>query len=209
MFVYLDESGDTGFKFNKGSSLYFVVTILLTEDPIPLNSAIDDLRMQLGFRFNSEFKFYSSKEHVRTAFLQTLCRHDVLFRALVVDKRKITRPYLQKREVFYNYLLRQILEHDNDRIQNATLIVDQREKGKKNKQAVSTYLKSQLNTSANGFGKIKDIKYHESHRDNLLQAVDMVAGAINAQYAKDQPHYCRLIRSKLDDVWIFTPRMAQ
>ncbi len=48
MFVYLDESGDTGFKFRRGSSKYFVVTLLLVEDPIPVQIAIDELRSELN-----------------------------------------------------------------------------------------------------------------------------------------------------------------
>jgi Protein of unknown function (DUF3800) len=39
MHVYIDESGDTGFKFRSGSSRYFVVTLLLVDDPIPLHQA--------------------------------------------------------------------------------------------------------------------------------------------------------------------------
>lgn len=50
MFVYLDETGDTGFKFDKGSSRYFVVTMLLVQDPIPLYTAIDDFRKSLHVR---------------------------------------------------------------------------------------------------------------------------------------------------------------
>lgn len=209
MFVYLDESGDTGFKFNKGSSRFFVVTILLTPDPVPLNAAIDELRVTLNFRANHEFKFYNSRDEVRQSFLRTLNRHEVLFRALVVDKHKLTRPHLRKREIFYNYLLRLLLQHDNDRIHDATLIIDQRDKGKKNQQSLATYLRRTLNTSANDHGKIKTVRYHESHRDNLLQAVDMVAGAVHAQCAKSQPEYCRLIRTKLDDIWYLTPYDAQ
>lgn len=47
MYIYVDESGDTGFKFGKGSSRYFVVALLLVDDPIPLHQAIHDVRLQL------------------------------------------------------------------------------------------------------------------------------------------------------------------
>lgn len=162
MFVYLDESGDTGFKFSKGSSRYFVVTILLTPDPVPLNSAIDDLRAELGFRREHEFKFYNSQDHVRHAFLRVLTKHDVLLRSLIVDKHQLTQPHMRKRETFYNYLLGLLLKHDNDRINDATLIIDQRDKGRKSKQGLATYLRKSLNTKANGYRKIKDVRYHES-----------------------------------------------
>ncbi|MBA2754312.1 MAG: DUF3800 domain-containing protein [Chloroflexia bacterium] len=48
MFVYLDESGDTGFTFDSGSSAFFVITLLLVDDPIPFQTAISRLRQELG-----------------------------------------------------------------------------------------------------------------------------------------------------------------
>lgn len=209
MFVYLDESGDTGFKFSKGSSRYFVVTILLTPDPVPLNSAIDDLRTQLGFRREHEFKFYSSRDEVRYAFLRVLTKHDVLLRSLIVDKQQLSLPHMRTREIFYNYLLGLLLKHDNDRINDATLIIDERDKGKKSKQGLATYLRKKLNTKDNGYKKIKDVRYHESHRDNLLQAVDMVAGAVKAKYERGRPEYCKIIRAKMDDEWVLKPYNTQ
>lgn len=202
MFVYLDESGDTGFKFNKGSSRFFVVTILLIDDPIPLNAAIDDLRVGLRFPPHYEFKFYHSHDSVRCEFLREVRKHEVLFRSLVVDKQSLTRPEMQKRESFYSYLVRMLLEHDNGLIQDAFLILDEREKGSKNKQSLSTYLRKHLNTPENGHNKIKDVKYHQSHRDNLIQVVDMVAGAVNAKFTRSQDHYYHIIKSKMDDIWI-------
>ncbi len=119
MFVYLDETGDTGFKFDKGSSRYFVVTILLVQDPIPLYAAIDDLRKNLHFRDGYEFKFSKTPDPVRKAFLRVLVRHDILIRGLVVDKPNLVRPGMQDRETFYTYLVRQLLQHDDRRLQNA------------------------------------------------------------------------------------------
>ncbi len=65
MFVYLDESGDPGFKFNQGSSRYFVITLLLVADPIPFHNAVDDLRRSLGFALDNEFKWVNSSAEVR------------------------------------------------------------------------------------------------------------------------------------------------
>jgi hypothetical protein len=70
MFVYLDESGDAGFKFRQGSSRYFVVTLLLVNDPLPFHQAIDQLRVSLGFERDNEFKWVNSSKEVRWAFLR-------------------------------------------------------------------------------------------------------------------------------------------
>jgi hypothetical protein len=86
MFVYLDESGDTGFKFNRGSSRYFVITLLLVTDPLPFHAAIDELREGLGFAAGNEFKWVNSDYDVRWSFLRMLRRQDFTARVLVVDK---------------------------------------------------------------------------------------------------------------------------
>lgn len=207
MFVYLDETGDTGFKFNKGSSRFFVVTILLTTDPLPLNSAIDEFRRSNHFGDWHEFKFYSSPDSVRERFLRIMLRHEGLIRCLVIDKHLLMQPHMRQPDIFYNYLLKMLLVYNNNRLNDATLILDEREKGKKSKQGLGTYLRREINRG--GQQKITDIKYHQSHRDNLLQAVDMASGAINAHYAKDNPYFLNIIRPKIDDIRLFTPYMTQ
>jgi len=206
-FVYLDESGDTGFKFRSGSSVYFSITILIVFDPIPLNAAIEDLRRQRRLDERFEFKFARVNPDLRMDFMYLLRKHDLLIRTLVVDKRLLTLPHMQKTETFYNYLVRQLLSNDGGRILDATLILDERAKGKKSKQELATYLRRQLNQT--GTRRISSIKYHESHRDNLLQAVDMASGAIYARFSRNDSSYFETIRMKLDDVWEFQPRQTQ
>ncbi len=107
--------------------------------------------------------------------------------------------------IFYNYMVKQLLKFDGGRLKEARLILDEREKGKKSKQGLGTYLRRELNSQEDGPLKIRDIRYHESHRDNLLQAVDMACGAINALYVKDNQEYWKVIQSKIDDIWEFQP----
>lgn len=208
-FVYLDESGDTGFKFNQGSSQYFVVTILLIEDPLPLSHAIDDLRKVLHFDERHEFKFTNSKDSIRRDFLRILVRHEVLVRALVINKPQVTQPHMRNTETFYNYLVKMLLKRDNGRLDNTTLILDERQKSRKSKQGVTTYLRRQLNEGGEEVRKLGKVRYHESHRDNLLQAVDMASGAINWNYARNEPSYLRILRVKIDDLWEFEPGETQ
>lgn len=208
-FVYLDESGDTGLKFQQGSSRYFVVTMLITPDPLPLNSAIDDLRKQLHFGERHEFKFTTSDPRVRTAFLRTLTRHDLLIRSLVVDKMKLSSTRNWKSETFYNRLIKLLLMHDNGRLDDCKLILDERQKGKKSKQNLATWLRRELNRDEEGARKISDIRYHESHRDNLLQAVDMASGAIYAHIARGNSTYLKIIQVKMDDLSLHVRNLTQ
>ena len=205
MFVYLDESGDPGFKFNKGSSRYFVVTLLLVSDPLPFHEAIDDLREQLGFAPNNEFKWTKSSVDVRWAFLRMLRRQDFTARVLVVDKMLMTTPHMRKRDTFYNFLVQMVLQHDNETIQDATLILDESVKSKQSQRHLTTYLRKQLNADPEN-RKIRDVRYHISHSDNLIQAADMVSGAVNACYHRGSGEYLDYIRMKISDLWEWRPR---
>lgn len=202
MFVYLDETGDTGFKFDKGSSRFFLVTILLTSDPVPLNGEIEAFRLNNRFSIDHEFKFYSSPDSVRERFLRLLLKHECMIRCLVVDKHLLTKGHMRDKEIFYNYLTKMLLKYDGGRLDDARLILDRRDQ-KKSKQGLGPYIRRELNRGE--IRKIRDIKYHDSRRDNLIQAVDMASGAINAHYAKNRPQFLRIIQSRIDDIWCFTP----
>lgn len=204
MFVYMDESGDTGFKFRQGSSRYFVITLLLVTDPVPIHVAIDDLRISLGFDRGNEFKWVNSSADVRWAFLRMLRRQEFTARVLVVDKTVMTMPELRKRETFYNFLVRLILTHDNGTIQDAIVILDESVKSKKSKQRLAAYLRRELNTEQ-GRRKIREVRYHTSHTDNLVQAADMLTGAVNARYHRGNGAYLDFIRVKISDLREWRP----
>ncbi len=205
MFVYLDESGDTGFKFDMGSSRYFVITLLLVEDPIPLQAAVDDLRVTLGFSANNEFKFYKSSDDVRWSFLRMLRRQDFTARVLVVDKWLMTQPHMRRRDTFYNFLVQMILSNDNGTIRDATLILDESVQSKQSKQQLTAYLRRSLNAHPNA-RRVRAIRYHRSDSDNLIQVTDMLAGAVYAKYHRGQGEYLSYIRAKVSDLWVWRPR---
>ncbi len=198
MFVYLDESGDTGFKFDRGSSRYFVVTLLLVDDPIPLHAAVDELRLTLRYPPRVEFRFAKSSIAVREQFLRTIAPLQFQVRALIVNKELLTRPHLRSKESLYNYFVRQVLDHHLGAIRGARLILDESVRSKKAKTELRTYLRRMLNTRQED-PKLTKITYHRSHTDNLLQVSDMVCGAIFARYEKSEDRYYRLIQDHIQD----------
>jgi hypothetical protein len=204
MFVYLDESGDTGFKFRQGSSRYFVITLLLVSDPIPFHGAVDQLRESLGFAPGNEFKWVNSADDVRWAFLRMLRRQDFTARALVIDKTLMTSSHMHKRETFYNFLVKMVLKYDSGTIRDATLVVDESFRGKRSKQNLTAYLRRELNTRPQE-RRISEVRYHKSHADNLIQAADMLSGAVYTRYHRGDDQYLEFIRVKISDVWEWRP----
>lgn len=205
MFVYLDESGDTGFKFRHGSSRYFVVTLLLVDDPVPQHAAVEQLRTALRYPPGMEFKFSSSSHAIREQFLGAIDPLSFKVRSLIVDKELLTSPQMRRKETFYNYFVRLVLDYDYGSISKATLVLDESFKGRRSKEELRTYLRRMLNTD-DETPKLARIVYHRSHSDYLLQVSDMVCGAIYAKYNKNEPRYHRMIRRHIQDEWPLRPR---
>jgi Protein of unknown function (DUF3800) len=204
MFVYLDESGDAGFKFREGSSRYFVVTSMIVHDPVPIHRAVDDLRLELGMRRDNEFKWYRSSEGTRWAFLRMLRKQDFTARVLVVDKLLMATSHGRNPDLFYSLVVRMVLEQDNS-INDATLILDESVQSRKGKQALTTYLRKALNTDVKS-RKIGEIRYHRSRSDNIVQAADMLSGAIYAKYRRGKGEYLEFIKMKVSDLREWNPR---
>lgn len=61
MLVFIDDSGDPGFKFDKGSSEYFVISMVIFDDELEAEKiavAIKELRRKIGFPDDVEFRFF-------------------------------------------------------------------------------------------------------------------------------------------------------
>ena len=92
--VFIDESGDAGFKFEKESSNYFIISAVIFNDFLEAEKtavAIKDMRRKEGFPDNVEFKFNKSKRRIREKFFEAVKIFDFKIRYLIVDKRKKPR----------------------------------------------------------------------------------------------------------------------
>jgi hypothetical protein len=96
MLVFIDESGDAGFKLERGSTGVFVVALCAFT-----SSAIAGVAARL--RIAGEFKFNKTRHELRDAFFRAVLPTQFLVRAIVVEKRKIHSPYLRaEKEKFYS-----------------------------------------------------------------------------------------------------------
>ena len=84
--AYADESDDTGYEFDGGSSRYFVLGILLPEKPEQTVDRIRDLRRTLGKSVTYEFHFRQADERVRSSFFAAVQDEPVKFLAAIVHK---------------------------------------------------------------------------------------------------------------------------
>lgn len=206
MLVFIDDSGDPGFKVEKGSSPIFVLAFVVFEDELEAEKtslAIKELRRKLRVSDLFEFKFNKTNIYFKTKFFNSVKQFSFKVRAIVVKKEIIhSGNLITHKENFYNYFIMQSLRNSGGSIKNAKLRFDRRgEKLLRNELRV--YLSRELD---NKNSKIfSDLKFVDSRQNTLVQLADMAAGAINAYYSKNENKFLKMLKStkKIEDLWEF------
>ena len=202
MWVYVDESGDPGFRFGRGSTSHFVVALVVFDSPGHIertDRVIARLRTRLGLRKDFEFKFNRLKHEWRMEFLTAVRYSPFRIRAMVVDKRILRSPNWRKKDIFYNYFVGQVFNHHFGSLKGAKVRVDGRS-GREFRQEFQTYVRKQAGSA------VVNIRFLDSKSNSLIQLADMVAGAIHRAYRdddKNDPRYLELLRPRIEDLWEF------
>lgn len=204
MLVFIDDSGDPGFKLEKDSSQFFVIALLIFDDHLEAEKmavAIKELKRNLSFPDSVEFKYANSKDKIRKQFLKAIAGFEFRIRTIVVDKNYIySREMQNKKETFYAYFIKSVIQHSNSTIQNAKIKIDG-SGDRAFKKQFQTYLRKQLN---NGDLKImKNCKFVDSKNNVLIQATDMIAGFIRRKHELEDKEPYKVIQSKIEDEWLF------
>ncbi len=207
MLVFIDDSGDPGFKVEKGSSPVFVIACVIFDDELEAEKtavAIKELRRKLKFPDSVEFKFSKSSKDVRKKFLNAVNDYKFKVRCLVIRKDLIRSHELRgNKNSFYSYAIRLLLDHSNNSILDAKIRIDG--SGDRTfRKSFTTYLRKQLNS---GQKKImKDCRLVDSKSNVLIQMVDMIAGSIRRSYELDKLDrdiYKKMMGRHIVDEWRF------
>lgn len=208
MIIFIDESGDAGFKTSRGSTEYFVIALVIFDDELEAERTalkIKDYRRQSGLSDSSEFKFSKTRETHRIGFFETVKSCKFRVRAIIVEKGIVYSSLLRKDTVsFYNFILKQVLEHNNNTIKNAKIRLDGFGE-RKFRQAMTTYLRQELNGKTKD-KVMRDFRFRDSKSDVLIQLADMVAGSIKRYYQEgttESEKYRNIIKTRIEDEWRF------
>ncbi|HEY8746036.1 MAG TPA: DUF3800 domain-containing protein [Chloroflexota bacterium] len=192
----MDESGDPGFAFQRGSSRYLVLALLLVDDPIPLHQAVHDLRLALGLPERQEFKFAATSNQWRRAFFVAIRPYPFRAYSLVLDKRRWPAAYPSQRRQLYPELVESLLAFVGEQLRDALLVLDEAVQSGERQARFATALRHTLHST--GTQPVARVVQHRSHSDNLIQVADMVAGAVARAYERGDTQYSQLLRRKLE-----------
>ncbi|NIM46806.1 MAG: DUF3800 domain-containing protein [Candidatus Aenigmarchaeota archaeon] len=207
--VFIDDSGDPGFKIEKGSSKTFVIACIIFDDYLEAEKAavvIKELRRSLKFPETTEFRFNKSSKKTRLAFLNEVSKYKFRTRAIVMEKSIIRSGELKrKKETFYQFAIKMVLKHNFGTIKNARVKLDGH--GERIfRRKMTTYLRKELNTAERKI--IDNLKFVDSRNNVLIQLADIVAGSINRSFDKtktDHKLYLNILKrnKRIEDVWEF------
>jgi hypothetical protein len=207
MLVFIDDSGDAGFKIEKGSTEQFVIALVIFDDDLEAEKTavvIKDLKRKLGFPNDVEFKFFKSRPPVRESFLNAIASFKFRIRCLVVDKKLIQSSELRNnKNSFYSYIIKLALKHSSGSIIDARVKIDGSGDRTFRKNFLS-YLRRELNGGERKI--IGNCRLVDSKSSVLIQMADMVAGTIRRSYDKTKDDGGRLkaiIARHIEDEWPF------
>ena len=199
-YIFLDESGDLGFK--PASSNWFLFTIVLTNDHKKIERVIKNIRKGLKKKFKlKELHAYHADAITKHRMLKKLSElEDLKVMCIILNKKKVYVDLQNQKNYLYNYTANILL----DRIHNKNLIktdepislyIDQKDTSKFIRENFEKYLKDNLVKRGNS-GKI-EIRIKPSHTEKCLQAVDFVSWAIFRKYERGDYEYYEDIKNKI------------
>ncbi|MCH8252872.1 MAG: DUF3800 domain-containing protein [Planctomycetes bacterium] len=111
--VYIDESGDEGFKFTSGSSKWFVLSAVITRFPKDAETAhiVRSVRDLLNRTHRTPLHFRNLKHEHRVPYVDAIAKSNIRIVSVLVHKPSIQEPEkFAPRHQLYRYTTRYLLE---------------------------------------------------------------------------------------------------
>jgi len=200
-YIFLDESGDLGFNFEKkGTTDFFVITFLIIEDKRLLEKIVKKTHSELRMKIKRKIGvLHCAKEKpaTRKRLLKRICEKDCQIMTVYLDKKKVYTKLKDEKQVLYNYVTNILL----DRVISKKLI---RTKGKieliasrrETNRFFNENFKNYLNKKVKKDHKIDiKIEIRTPSEEKSLQAVDFISWAIFRKLEYRDSEYYKIIKN--------------
>lgn len=204
LYSYLDESGDIG--FSKGSSKYFVVACVFTDNPHYLTTKMARLKKRIreaGWKGIQEFKFAQDHDKVKCKVVNEIASLNFEASCIAVDKSSVTAGLRNNPNVLYNYLTVHYPVTDiiaNYSPHKITFCVDRRY-SKEKIEEFDKYVKQKIIWKANAeYGiEVDDfcVEHATSEGTLILQIGDYLAGSVYKKIRGLPDSYYDVLKPKI------------
>jgi hypothetical protein len=192
MKIAIDESGDSGRKFWRGSSKWFILTAVIVPDNDfcgPTCQAVEKYRKDFANGSEMHFAHNSHDHHIN--FLTYMRDYEYVFASVVIDKRRLLRrkPQVFRRKmVFLQYSFDKLFRELKPWLDNPMVLMDT--SGNKHfNRALSRHLIKMYGAKHKGdIRSISHVRAVDSRNEPLVQLADYVAGAIHHHVDGNHPN---------------------
>jgi hypothetical protein len=179
IYIYIDESGDTGLKRNQGSSEFFVVAlVIITHDSLfDISKTLQNL---IGYK---EIKFSKSSSKDKSKFFEGIKSLDFNANIFVFNKIQLKLSY----EEYLVYTLKESLDADH----TYSVFIDGLNK--------NSFSGKSIEKIKRNFKNINRVYLIDSKKNYMIQLADMLAGLANALYKgkRDYESFHEKIKGKI------------
>jgi hypothetical protein len=208
--VYIDDSGDAGFRLESGSSRFIVMAACLFFTSDAIEDAVTRIEgCREKNRQRREFKYSKTRDGIRSCFFE--CTEDARYsvRTIVIDKLDIRSPHLRTHPAdMKSHAIYQLLTHHDGWIQDAKIVVDGQD-SKPFGMSDQRYFTDNVNRKCRG--TVREVEFVDSRDSVPIQLADMTAGAVHRHVRTDDKHDSthyrtfarRTIRRKGGSFWRF------
>lgn len=186
MKIAIDESGDSGRKFWKGSSRWFILTAVIVPDNDTCGvtcQAVTQYAAEHNGSREMHFAHNSHENHVN--FLSHMHSKDFVYLSVIIDKKRLLR---RKPQVFrtkmalLQYTFDQLFGQLHPWLDNPVVLIDSN--GPKHfNRALTRHLfrlfGSRRDAKKNDIHGLKQIRAVDSAKEPLVQLADYISGAIH------------------------------
>lgn len=201
MKIAIDESGDSGKKFWKGSSRWFIVTAVIVPDSLqcgPTCTAVDTYRKEHNSGHEIHFARNSHERHV--SFLSYIQKEEFIFASVCIDKKKLLmrKPHiLGNKMALLRFSFDKLFEELHPYLDKPVVLIDTNG-SKQFNRSLSRHLMKRFGSKhkgdASSIGKIRSV---DSSSEPLVQLADYVSGAVH--HHVDGKHNSKTFQNYLED----------
>jgi len=183
MKIAIDESGDSGRKFWKGSSRFFIVSAVIVPDNMhcgPTCQAVSKYRLERNGGRELHFSHNSHEHHVN--FLSYMQDKEFVYASVVIDKAKLLKkkPHVFRSKMsLLQFSFDELFKHLHPWLDEPIVLIDTNGPSRFNRGLSRHLLKLYGSQHKGDIHAIKQIRPVDSAREPLVQLADYISGAIH------------------------------
>ena len=198
MYIYLDESGDLGFRH--GSTRYFTIAFVIVEQPFDFIRSVKDVKVKYNIPRRVEIKGSTTRRDIKVDFLERIRQLEIEVHAITVRKQNVETRLRSDTNILYNYVVGLLLVDcilQKQLTAKVFVNVDRRVISITSGFKFNEYLRYKIWYENKRPDIDLQIKHADSHKSYAIQGIDVICNSIFRKYNSDDSSFFNVIADKV------------